>query len=171
MSQGHLPAADGQSLMNSIADGIKRIIQKFGDVASLLILLIMAIVTYEVISRYVFNAPTSWAWLINKQLFGVFVLIAGSYALVHKSHIRIEMLYEHFSPAIKTLVRWLTLVAALCFLGSFLWKSTVMGLEALETGERATGVFKLPLYPLKLFMPVGAVLFLLGCIVAAFKKK
>jgi len=157
--------------MNSILDGITRFIKKAGDVASLVILLIMAVVTYEVISRYAFNTPTSWAWLINKQLFGVFVLVAGGYTLVHKSHIRIEMLYDHFSPGMKGFVRWLTLLCALCFLGSLLWKSTVMGLEAWETKEVAMGIFKLPLYPLKMFMPIGTALFILGCIAAALKTK
>lgn len=157
--------------MNSILDGINRIIKAVGDAGSLLILLIMAIVTYEVIARYGFNSPTSWAWLINKQLFGVFVMAAGGYALVHNSHIRIEMLYEHFPPVLKKAVKWLTLLAAICFLGALLWKSWVMGMEAWDTKELAMGVFKLPLYPLKLFMPVGALLFLLGCIVSAVNKK
>ncbi len=157
--------------MKPILDGITRVIKIVGDVCSLLILLLMAVVAYEVIARYVFNSPTSWAWLVNKQIFGVYVIVAGSYALVHNSHIRIEMLYQHFPPAIKKVIQWLTLVAASCFLGALLWKSWVMGSEAWETKELAMGVFKLPLYPLKLFMPFGALLFLLGCIVAVFKKK
>ncbi|MGB5986986.1 MAG: TRAP transporter small permease [Desulfobacterales bacterium] len=157
--------------MNSLLDGIITIIKKAGDMASLLILLIMAVITYEVVSRYAFDAPTSWAWLINKQLFGVFVLVAGGYTLIHKSHIQIEMLYDRFPPLLRGLVRWLTLLAALCFLGGLLWKSTVMGLEAWETKEVAMGIFKLPLYPLKLFMPVGTALFILGCIATTIKTK
>lgn len=157
--------------MNMFSEEIKRIIDMVGKAASLLILFIMVIIAYEVISRYVFNAPTSWAWLINKQLFGVFVIIGGSYTLIHKSHIKIEMLYEHFPPAMKNIVRWLTLMTAFCFLGSLLWKSAVMGLNAWQTGERAPGVFKLPLYPLKMFMPVGVALFLLGCIAVYSRKK
>jgi TRAP-type mannitol/chloroaromatic compound transport system permease small subunit len=98
-------------------------------------------------------------------------MVAGGYALVHNSHIRSEMLYQHFPKAIKTVIRWLTLVAAFCFLGALLWKSWVMGSEAWKTKEVAMGVFKIPLYPLKLFMPIGTLLFLLGCVVAAFKKK
>jgi TRAP-type mannitol/chloroaromatic compound transport system permease small subunit len=157
--------------MKPILDGITRVIKLVGDVCSLLILLLMAVVAYEVIARYVFNSPTSWAWLVNKQIFGIYVMVAGSYALVHNSHIRIEMLYQHFPPAIKKVIQWLTLVAAFCFLGALLWKSGVMGREAWENKELAMGVFKMPLYPLKLFIPFGAILFLLGCIVAVFKKK
>lgn len=157
--------------MDTISESINRAIKLIGDVFSLVILLCMAVVVYEVVARYVFNSPTSWAWLINKQLFGVYVMIAGSYALVHKAHIRIEIFYQHFPRIIKTVIQWLTLVAAFCFLGALLWKSWVMGKEAWETKEVAMGVFKLPLYPLKLFMPFGTILFLLGCIVAVFKKK
>lgn len=157
--------------MHSFLDGIKRLINATGRAASVLILLIMAAVTYEVVARYAFNAPTSWAWLVNRQLFGVFVLAAGGYTLIHNSHIRIEMLYERYPPVMKTAVRWLTLLAALCFLGSLLWKSTVMGLDAWQSRETATGVLKLPLYPLKLLIPVGAALFILGCLAVYTRRK
>lgn len=166
-----VPLNNGISPMNTFSEGIKHIIEMVGKVVSVLILFIMAVVTYEVISRYAFNTPTSWAWLVNKQLFGIFVIIGGSYALIHKSHIQIEMLYEHFPLSVKNIIRWLTLLAALCFLGSLVWKSTVMGLDAWQTKEVATGVFKIPLYPLKMFMPIGVTLFLLGCIAVYGRKE
>ena len=156
--------------MDLFSKCIKTVIETTGRVCSLLILVIMAVITFEVVSRYLFNAPTSWAWLINKQLFGVFVLVGGSYALIHKSHIQIEMVYEHFPGKVKALVRWLTLLAALCFLGGLLWKSALMAAFAWQAGEKATGVFKLPLYPLKLFMPVSVSLFILGCIAVYGRK-
>ncbi len=157
--------------MHTFSDSIKRLIENVGKAGSFLILIIMAIVTFEVISRYAFNAPTSWAWLINKQLFGVFVLLAGGYTLIHKSHIRIEMLYEHYPPAVKTFVRWLTLIIAIIFLGTLLWKSSIMGMDAWQMREKAMGVFKLPLYPLKMFMPIGTALFILACIAVYGPKK
>lgn len=166
-----IPAFDGWLPMDTLLKGITRVIKLVGDVCSLLILLLMAVVVYEVIARYAFNSPTSWAWVINKQIFGVYVMIAGGYALVHNNHIRIEMLYQHFPRSIKRMIQWLTLAAAFCFLGALLWKSWVMGKEAWDTREVAMGVFKLPLYPLKLFIPFGTLLFLLGCVVAVFKKK
>ena len=156
--------------MEAFSKAIKIFIEQAGKICSLLILVIMGIVSCEVISRYVFNAPTSWAWLINKQIFGVFVLVGGSYALIHKSHIQIEILYEHFSQPMKTFVRWLTLSAALCFLGGLLWKSTAMGIMAWQVGEKATGVFKLPLYPLKMFMPLSVGVFVFACIAVYGRK-
>ena len=157
--------------MTTFSEKVIQAIEFAGRYCSLIILAIMAVVSFEVISRYLFNAPTSWAWLVNKQLFGVFVLVGGSYALIHDCHIKIEMIYEHFGPKMKTLVRWLTLSAALCFLGGLLWKSSVMAMFALKTHEKATGVFKLPLYPLKMFMPVASLLFILGCFAVFCRRK
>ncbi|MCF8094405.1 MAG: TRAP transporter small permease subunit [Desulfobacteraceae bacterium] len=150
--------------MNKVLDLIKRFIEVIGNAFSLAMLFIMAAVTYEVISRYVFNAPTNWVWLINKQVFGFYVMVAGSYALIKNSHINIEMLYDRFPSAVKLAVRGFTILAAFCFLGSLLWKSTVMGIDAWQSGETAHGVLKLPLYPLKMFIPIGTALFILGCI-------
>ena len=157
--------------MNKFAKWIFRFIETTSKGASLLILLMMAFVTFEVISRYIFNHPTSWVWLLNKQLFGIFVLVAGSYALIQKNHIRIEMLYDHFPPPAKRAVRWLTLILSVGFLGILVWNSTLMGLEALSTRETANGVFRLPLYPLKLLMPIMALLFMLGCLTEFGRKK
>jgi TRAP-type mannitol/chloroaromatic compound transport system permease small subunit len=156
---------------HKITRGLEGVINHAGRWVSLLILVIMATTSFEVISRYAFNRPTIWVWLINKQLFGVFVMTAGSYTLIQKSHIRIEMIYDAFPQWLKRALQWLTLFPAVCFLGSLLWKSAIMGWEAFKNHEVATGVFRLPLYPLKLYMPFATLLFLLGCLVVFTRKK
>lgn len=164
-------AALRAGFMDAIFDRITRFIEILGKAGSLLILPIMAGVTYEVLARYAFNAPTNWSWVINRQLFGVFVLIAGSYTLIKRSHIHIEILFNKFPPVMKMVVRWLTLAAALIFLGSLLWNSALMGFDAWQAGETATGVLKLPLYPMKMFMPVATFLFILACVVVYTRKR
>ena len=156
--------------MIKIGQIIERIIDNIGKIASILILVILAMITYEVVSRYVFNSPTSWVWLISKQVFGVYIILAGSYALIHRQHIRIEIFYDLFPRFVKTIIRFLTLLIALSFLGSLLWKGSIMGWEAWKYSEKAVGVFKLPLYPLKMFIPIGTALFILGCLVVFLRK-
>jgi len=150
--------------VNRIADLIKRGVEVAGNIVGFFILAIVAITTYEVIARYAFNSPTNWAWPINKQIFGVFVMVAGSYALIHKSHIRIELLHDRFPAVVKKVIHWFTLFTALSFLGSLLWKSWAMALDAWQTKEKMVGVFKLPLYPLKIMIPVGTALFIAACL-------
>ena len=156
--------------MIRIGQIIERLIENIGKIASILILAILAMITFEVVSRYVFNSPTSWVWLISKQVFGVYIILAGSYALIHHQHIRIEIFYDLFPRFVKTIIRFLTLLIALFFLGSLLWKGSIMGWEAWKYSEKAVGVFKLPLYPLKMFIPIGTALFILGCLVVFLRK-
>jgi TRAP-type C4-dicarboxylate transport system permease small subunit len=81
------------------------------------------------------------------------------------------MLYVRFPRALKELVRWLTLACAVGFLGALTWKSGVMGLSSLRTLEKATGVFRLPLYPLKLFISLGALLFLVAALALYLRRE
>jgi TRAP-type mannitol/chloroaromatic compound transport system permease small subunit len=102
-----------------------------------------------------------WGWLLNRILFGVFILFAGVYALYKGAHIRIEIFYDHFTPGVKRVADWIALIAFIAFVGVLIWQSSWMGWNSLMMGEKAPGAFRIPLYPFKLLIPVVAFLFLL----------
>ena len=64
------------------------------------ILVLTFSVAYEVVVRYVFNAPTVWAFDMMVQMYGALFLMAGPYALAQDSHVRGDVLYRLFP------VRW-----------------------------------------------------------------
>ena len=134
---------------------------KAGKAASFIIFLIMVITTVEVVARYAFNNPTIWVWPVNRQLFGVFILFAGIYTMSKREHIRIEIFYDHFPPRLKLIARIIALLSFISFIGVLIWQGTWMGWNALEVGEKASGTFRLPLYPLKLLIPIAAFWFLI----------
>jgi TRAP-type C4-dicarboxylate transport system permease small subunit len=125
------------------------------------ICVIMVITAVDVTARYVFNQPLLWGWLLNRLLFGVFILFAGVYTLFKGEHIRIEIFYDHFPPGVKRLARWIALAALVSFLGVLIWQASWMGWNSLMMKERAAGAFRIPLYPFKLLIPVVVFLFLL----------
>lgn len=55
---------------------------------------IVAIMFYEVVMRYVFEAPTLWVNEMSLWLAGMIYLFAGMYAMQQRSHIRIFILYD-----------------------------------------------------------------------------
>ena len=77
---------------------INAVTEKISKPASFLVFIMMAITATEVIARYVFNHPTAWAWPLNRQIFGLFILVAGAFTMSKNEHIRIEILYDHFPP-------------------------------------------------------------------------
>ena len=58
------------------------------------ILILTFSVTYEVVMRYVFNAPTVWAFDMMVQMYGALFLMAGPYALAQDAHVRGDVLYR-----------------------------------------------------------------------------
>lgn len=150
---------------NVVSNVIDAISRRTGKAVSYIVLLIMFVTALDVVARYVFNNPLLWGWLVNRQLFGLFILFAGIYAMATGMHIRIEILYDHFPRRLKRIARLIALACLVAFLGVLAWQGAWMGWNSLMMGEKATGAFRIPLYPFKLLIPIAAFLFLLEGIV------
>jgi len=156
--------------LNSIFNVIDTISEKTSKAVSLLIFLMMIITTVEVVGRYLFNHPTVWVWPINRQLFAVFILFAGIYTMCKGAHIRVEILYDHFPPKMKKIARQIAMATFLCFMVALVLQGSRMGWNSLIAREKLTGAFPIPLYPLKLLIPIAAFLFLLEGIVVFVRE-
>ena len=155
---------------NSSSNLITRITEAISKPASLLVFIMMLITSTEVIGRYVFNSPTTWAWPLNRQIFGVFILVAGAYTMSKREHIRIEILYDHFPPKVKMIARGIALASFVIFMGVLVWQGSWMGWNSLMMKEKLAGAFRMPLYPFKILIPIGALLFLLQGIAVYFRR-
>ncbi len=69
-----------------------------GRIVSYLVYPLVGGVAYEVISRYVFNAPTEWAFDMTYMLYGTIFMLGASYTLLQKGHIRTDVLYNRWKP-------------------------------------------------------------------------
>ena len=81
-------------------------------VAWLIIPMVLGLV-YEVFARYVFDAPTEWAYDLTYMLYGSFFMIGAAYTLQKKGHIRTDSFYSGWS--VKTQGR----VDTVCYLVLF----------------------------------------------------
>lgn len=82
-----------------------------GKVASWLIIILMLVISYEVVMRYVFSAPTIWGYEFAMMVGGSLVLMLA-YTHQKNSHIRVEIFYEKMKPRGKALVN---VIGALVF--------------------------------------------------------
>ncbi len=62
--------------------------------AMILTALIVIVMFYEVVSRYVFSRPTLWANELSLWIAAFVFLFAGQYAMQQRSHIRIYVIYD-----------------------------------------------------------------------------
>jgi TRAP-type C4-dicarboxylate transport system permease small subunit len=73
---------------------VDRVAVFVGRVTMMLIVLLTSVMLYEVVLRYVFEAPTLWANELSLWLAGYVFLTAGLYAMQQRCHIRIFLLYD-----------------------------------------------------------------------------
>ena len=63
-------------------------------IAMIMVALIVIVMFYEVVSRYVFARPTLWANELSLWIASFVFLLAGQYAMQQRSHIRIYVIYD-----------------------------------------------------------------------------
>lgn len=86
---------------------------------------------YEVLARYVFGSPTNWSHEAMYLMFGMQYLIAGAYAMLTESHVRVDIFYAPLSKPRKAWVDLLTSVFFFIFAGTLLVTSWIFAMDAI----------------------------------------
>jgi len=82
----------------------------FGRITMILIVSMTVIMLYEVMLRYLFEAPTLWANELTLWIAGYVFLFSGLYAMQQRCHIRIFLLYDLVPRPLQHLFDILSLV-------------------------------------------------------------
>ena len=145
--------------MNRLVRTIERLTGSVGVFAALLIIPLILATSYEVLSRYAFNAPTVWAYEIGYMLTGSHFLLAMAFALREGQHIRIDVFSGKFSPRTRAtidLVLFSVLLPLTIWLTLALVRHMYLGYETDEhSGQSA---LNLPVWPFRLVFAVSFVL-------------
>ena len=83
--------------------------------------LIVGIIFYEVVMRYVFSAPTLWVNEMSLWLGGAIYLTSGLYSMQQRSHIRIFVLYDMMPTVVQKLFNLLSVICLMIFAFSVVW--------------------------------------------------
>ncbi|MSP80222.1 MAG: TRAP transporter small permease subunit [Rhodospirillales bacterium] len=134
-----------------------------GKAFAWLILLLTFGVSYEVLVRYVFRAPTTWAFDVSYISYGAMFLMAGAYTLSRNGHVRADMIYRNWKPRVQAsvdltlyIIFFLPAVAAFIYSG---WNYAEMSIRFREVSIFSpAGV---PVFPLKALIPITGVFLLL----------
>ena len=132
-----------------------------GRVMLFLFLVLIVTVMYEVIARYVFDAPTNWGLEVSTMLYSTSLMMVGGYCLLHKTHIRMDLFYARWSDRTKAIVDVCAFPLLLIFCGILMWKSGVFAWDSTIRLEQSVTTWRHPIWPWKLMMPLAAFLFIL----------
>lgn len=141
-------------VIDSINEHIGRVVAYLGAV-------MMFVVAYEVVMRYIFNRPTIWALEINQSLLCIYAALAGGYTLLRRGHVNVEIVYSRFGMRTRMVIDILTSFLFFGFIIVLLWQTWDMAFDSLMLRERSEGLLGLPLYPAKIAIVIGALLILM----------
>jgi len=134
-----------------------------GQLVAWLIVPMVLSLTYEVVARYAFNAPTQWAYDMTFMLYGSFFMLGAAFTLQRKGHVRTDSFYAEWSPrrqAVTDLIGYL--VMFLPFVGVFVFTGWGYFWKAYTTGETFVSSSWQPItWPFKLSMPLAGMLLLI----------
>lgn len=136
--------------------------EKIGFYGSYLVLPLIAVVGWEVMMRYGFNAPTSWAFEMTVFLYGVHYSIALAYAHKHNTHVAIDVFESRLAERPRTILRITTnVVLFLPAIGLLTFYSGQLAFFSWRQWEHASSSWAPALYPYKTIMAFGFLLLFL----------
>jgi TRAP-type C4-dicarboxylate transport system permease small subunit len=115
-------------------------------------------ITYDVILRYVFIAPTHWALEVNTFLLVFLCIIPAGDVLRVGTQIRITFLYDRLTPAVKARLDILRAAAGVSFCTIMIWKGWDMAWKAWLHNDRMSTSLGTPMVIPYLFLPIGFLL-------------
>jgi TRAP-type mannitol/chloroaromatic compound transport system permease small subunit len=130
------------------------------------VVLLTALISVEVFSRYVLNVPHAWVLDAQIMLYGALFMMAGAYTLSKNGHVRGDVLYGFFRPRTQATID-LTLYVVFFLPGivALTWAGWTFANESLAIREQTFNADPIPLYPFKFIIPLaGAVLLLQGIV-------
>jgi len=147
--------------MNRFIRAIEQISEWSGKGISFLIIPLTGVILYEILVRYLFKAPTIWAHEVAQMIYGAYVILLGAYAMRKGIHVNVELLYGKFTPRTKAAVDLFTWILFYFFCGLILVKGWEMAWESYQLGETEPTSFAPLVWPIKMTIPLGALLILL----------
>jgi len=135
-----------------------------GNIVSVINPIVVVVVVYEIVMRFIFNAPTIWANEATVSLSALGYLLGGAYSLYYKAHVRVDMLYLKFSSRTRAILDVITFFFAFVYLGSLAWYGSMYAWESIKVLEKTGSPWNPPVYPLKIAIPLGAFLLLIQSI-------
>src|SRR5450830_1692534 len=104
------------------------------------------ILTYSVVTRYFFKAPTDWQDEASVFMLVGVTFFCTAYVQSYRGHIGIEALSSLLSPRVNAVRAFIVDVVSLLFCAFFSWKSWTLWHEAWAEGMTTSSTFAPPLW-------------------------
>ena len=139
--------------LSSTIDSFNR---KTGEWSALLIIPLTLIVIYEVVLRYVFDAPTIWGFEATTFIYGIHFMLGLAFTYAEDGHVKVDIFTARMKPRGQSLVA--VIAGAIIFLPVFscmtIW-AWQYALTAVQQQELNSTSWAPAVWPYKLIMAIS----------------
>ena len=149
-------------LGNKVEQGIHKTSTTINYIALLFLFLMMLLVAFDVLGRYLFNSPFTGTFDSIEMMMAVVVFCSLAYCTSSEGHVRVDVVLGRLSTRTKAILTVITFIPSVFIVALISWRlgdrawSIVMNLPG-----PATPTIDIPHWP---FITLGAVGFLLFCL-------
>lgn len=152
-----------------MANVVGRIASALAWFSAWLFFLIGVMLTFEVVARYFFNAPTIWAEELSRLFMIWAVFIASGTLLRWDEHIRVTVVINMLPEAVRRLLRVVCLTFVAIIAGFVAWHGIPIALQSFEVGRTTGSMLGIPQWWWQASVPVGFGLISLQALASAVK--
>ena len=146
-----------------MADLFDRLSDWLGTVSAWLFFAVGGMIGYEVVARFVFNAPTIWAEEMSRffQIWATY--LAAAMLLRRQELIRITFIIGRLGPRAWRAAEIFSLSVVAIFSVAAIWYGTIILLDTLRLKRTTATMFDVPQWTTELVIPLGFTLLLIQC--------
>jgi TRAP-type C4-dicarboxylate transport system permease small subunit len=122
------------------------------------IVAMMFLVCGDIIGRYVLRKPIVGAYELTEFLMAGIIFIGFAYSQARKDHLRVDLLVLRMRPNTQHFLKVFNLAVTFLFYAVIAWRGILGSWEAYELDDRTAGLVRIPYWPAKAVVPLGALL-------------
>jgi TRAP-type mannitol/chloroaromatic compound transport system permease small subunit len=154
-----------------LAGGIDRFVDLVGRATSWLALGLALVMGANVLLRYGFSLGFIWAQELEWHIMVPICLFGMSYALLHGEHVRVDVLFQYFTPRNKHAVEFGSAILLMAFCVIVIWLSIPYVHQSWSIGEGTANPGGIDYrYIIKALIPIGFAVLLLQSLSEAIKS-
>lgn len=123
--------------------------------ASILIIVMMLIVVYEIFIRRFLNSPTIWTAEVTRYILLWITFLSAAWLLREEGHVKMDILLDRLNPRAQSILNIITssICTIICLI--ITWYAGKVTWDQLQSGFLMPGLWSPPKWPIMAIIPVG----------------
>lgn len=141
---------------------IDRWLERLALLGGVLLVAVGGLISYEVVARFLFNAPTTWILDVSIYLTMWATFLAVGHTLRAGAHIRMDLYVRRLAPRARRATDAVVAVLALAFSALLTWQGLQSIADAVRLGEVTLSTIRVPLWVPLAAIPTGGLILVAG---------